>query len=177
MAREEVCKAGRVWRRGRVAIGLELSAIEHRPRYLADFAWEPTLSAKVLSPLRHARVYGAKAVDAIVPLYETYDDWETPPAASPADFRPMLLGEAGWCLLGLPTTVPFEAKGLDTADWRLTVERANTLVKQQQSLIDADTALDRRSRSGNAAAWRRGRSWAPTVSKIASSSESFTFVP
>jgi hypothetical protein len=122
---------------GVAQLGWKWSAVEHGPRYLADFAWEPTLTAKEFYRRYVTRVYGPKAVASLAPLYDAYDAWEThTPAASPADYRPMLLG-AGWCPLGLPG-VPFAGEGLNGHDWRETVVRANDLVKTQRELMEVD---------------------------------------
>ena len=118
-------------------LGWKLSGIEHHVRYLAEFSWNPTLSAKDFYRQFVERIYGKAGAEKIASLYSIYDEWEarTPPA-SPGDDRPMLLG-AGWCSLALPD-VPF-AKGALAADpWKHVVMRAGKIVKWQQQLLEED---------------------------------------
>ena len=118
-------------------LGWKLSAIEHHVRYLAEFSWNPDLTAKDFYRSYVERIYGKAAVDAITPLYYRYDDWEarTPPA-SPGDDRPMLLG-AGWCSLAIPD-VPFTKEGLTEAKWRRVAMRAGKILEAQQALLEED---------------------------------------
>jgi hypothetical protein len=118
-------------------LGWKLSAIEHHVRYLAEFAWNPSLTAKAFYRSFAERIYGQAGAEALASLYEVYDDWEarTPPA-TPGDDRPMLLG-AGWCSLALPD-VPFSKEGLAAPKWKHTVMRADQIIEQQQQLRAED---------------------------------------
>jgi hypothetical protein len=116
-------------------LGWKLSAIEHHVRYLADFAWNPTLSAKDFYRQFAGRIYGQESADKIAALYDIYDAWEarTPPA-TPGDNRPMLLG-AGWCALALPD-VPFSKEALANETWKNVVKSSGDIIKTQQQLLD-----------------------------------------
>ena len=118
-------------------LGWKLSAIEHHLRYLAEFAWNPALTAKDFYADFARRIYGQAGVEPIARLYGIYDEWEarTPPA-TPADDRPMLLG-AGWCSLALPD-VPFAKEALAAAKWKHTVMRAGKIIELQEQLRAED---------------------------------------
>ena len=118
-------------------LGWKLSAIEHHPRYMAEFSWNPGLTYKDFYRGFVRKIYGKNGADEIAKLYGIYDEWEIrTPAASPGDYRPMLLG-AGWCSLALPD-VPFSRQGLKAEEWKETVRRAKTLLAKQRELMDED---------------------------------------
>ncbi len=118
-------------------LGWKLSAIEHHVRYLAEFSWNPTLSAKDFYRHFVERIYGQAGAEQIASLYDVYDEWEarTPPA-TPADDRPMLLG-AGWCSLALPD-LPFAKSALSGDKWKHVVMRAGKIIEWQQRLLEED---------------------------------------
>jgi hypothetical protein len=118
-------------------LGWKLSAIEHHVRYLAEFSWNPTLSARDFYRGFVERIYGKVGAEQIASVYNIYDEWEarTPPA-TPGDDRPMLLG-AGWCSLALPD-VPFAKTALAGDNWKHVVMRAGKIIEWQQQLLAED---------------------------------------
>jgi len=118
-------------------LGWKLSGIEHHPRYLADFAWQPGLSAKEFYKDYVSRVYGYHVADEMAAMFERYDDWEarTPPAV-PGDFRPMLLG-AGWAPLAI-VDVPFTKRALETNEWEDVLRRVKECIRQQNQFMRED---------------------------------------
>jgi hypothetical protein len=118
-------------------LGWKLSAIEHHVRYLAEFAWNPSLTAKEFYRSFAERIYGKAGAEPLARLYEVYDEWEarTPPA-TPGDDRPMLLG-AGWCSLAIPD-VPFAKEGLASEKWKHVVLRAGKIIEWQEKLLQED---------------------------------------
>ena len=118
-------------------LGWKLSAIEHHVRYLAEFAWNPSLTAKEFYRTFAERIYGKAGAEPLARLYEIYDEWEarTPPA-TPGDDRPMLLG-AGWCSLAIPD-VPFAKEGFASEKWKRVVQRAGKIIEWQEKLQQED---------------------------------------
>ena len=122
---------------GVTLLGWKLSGVEHNLRYLADFAWNAELTAERFYEDYVRRLYGEKAVPEVVEVFRHYDQLEmTLPSATPADYRPMLLG-AGWMPLPMPD-LPGTAEELGTDAWKGTVERAGILLQQQRQLLDTD---------------------------------------
>ena len=118
-------------------LGWKLSGIEHHVRYLADFSWNPSLTAEEFYRTFAERIYGKAGAEPLAKLYEIYDEWEarTPPA-TPGDDRPMLLG-AGWCSLAIPD-VPFVMEGLASEKWKRVVLRAGEINAVQEKLQQQD---------------------------------------
>jgi hypothetical protein len=118
-------------------LGWKLSAIEHQVRYLAEFSWNPTLSAKEFTRQFVQHIYGRTGAGQITSLYNIYDEWDvrTPPA-TPADDRPMLLG-AGWRSLAIPE-IPFSSDSLTAEKWKRVVMRAGKILEAQQQLLEQD---------------------------------------
>lgn len=117
-------------------LGWKLSAVEHNIRYLADFSWNPRLTADEFYKDYVTRLYG-RAADSITSLYREYDECEphSPPANS-LDSRVMLLG-AGWQPLGFPP-FPTQESGLNEAGWKGTLEQIVAITTQHHELMKTD---------------------------------------
>jgi hypothetical protein len=124
---------------GMSLLGWKWSGTEHHQRYLAEFAWEPNLTAETFIKRFVGRVYGPAVVEEMAALYARYEDWEaqTPPAG-PADDRDMVLG-AGWCNLPVPE-IPSALEGFAAPKWKHTVTRAKAIIVRQEKLKADDLA-------------------------------------
>lgn len=124
---------------GMSLLGWKWSGTEHHQRYLAEFAWEPNLTAAAFIKRFVGHIYGPAVVEEMAALYARYEVWEqqTPPA-SPADDRHMVLG-AGWCNLALPE-IPSAMGGFAAPKWKHIVTRAKDIIVQQERLKADDLA-------------------------------------
>lgn len=143
---------------GVTLLGWKLSAVEHNIRYLADFCWNPKLTAAEFHRAYVTRLYGEPA-KPLAEVYDAYDKGDPfTPAATPADDRVMLLG-AGWMPLPVPS-MPGRPEGLDDQGWRNTVQASARIIDDQTKLL----AMDERSIAAFQQALPKldtqGRSWA-----------------
>lgn len=117
-------------------LGWKLSGIEHNIRYLAEFCWNPELSANQFYGEYVRRLYGQDAAP-LKGIYLAYDAMapHTPPA-NPYDDRPMLLAP-GWAALGFPA-FPDTLEGLNTESWQRVLTRSGEIVVEQQALLEKD---------------------------------------
>lgn len=102
-------------------LGWKLSGVGHNVRYLAEFSWNPELTAKQFYAGHAARVYGAGA-GRIARVYEDYDKL-TPslPSLGPPGFAPVNMYLApGWEPLAVPA-LPRTRKALDAPDWETNI--------------------------------------------------------
>lgn len=143
---------------GVTLLGWKLSAVEHNVRYLADFAWNPKLSAAEFYRQYVSRMYGPGATE-LVDICLEYDAIEpTTPAANPFDYRVMLLG-AGWMALGIPA-LPGSAQQLDQPEWKGTLQAASALGVEHRKLIDLDRRAIAAFTRAMPAMDEQGKSWA-----------------
>ncbi|MDO8587565.1 MAG: hypothetical protein Q7T82_11055 [Armatimonadota bacterium] len=139
-------------------LGWKLSAIEHNVRYLSEFSWNPTLTSADFYRNYISRLYGLRS-GSIAGIYGEYERYEeSTPAATPADYRPMLLS-AGWMPLAMPA-LPTTTEGFSAAPWRETVQRATELIAQQWRLLDKDNRSAESIRRELPEMDKQGRSWA-----------------
>lgn len=104
-------------------LGWKLSGVEHGIKYLADFSWNPKLSAKDFYKNYNSKLYG-NAAKSLVDNFMEYDQSAPKePGANPGDARYMLLG-AGWMPLAIPD-FPGIKEGLETDSWKNTVKLAS----------------------------------------------------
>jgi len=124
---------------GMSLLGWKWSGTEHHQRYLAEFAWDPELTAAAFIKRFVGDMYGPAVVEEMAALYARYEDWEaqTPPAG-PADDRDMVLG-AGWCNLPVPE-IPSAMSGFAAPKWKHTVTRAKDIIVRQEKLKADDLA-------------------------------------
>ncbi len=117
-------------------LGWKLSGVEHNIRYLAEFSWNPALTADQFYGTYVQRLYGQDAA----PLKDAYLAYDTgaihTPPANAYDDRPMLLG-AGWMPLGIPA-FPGDAAALETPAWLHTVKRAGEIAAEQRAFLEKD---------------------------------------
>lgn len=117
-------------------LGWKLSGIEHNVRFLAEFAWNPALTAEQFYGNYVNRLYGQDAAP-LKSVYLSYDAMapHTPPANG-YDDRHMLLGP-GWAPLGIPA-FPDTIEGLETEPWKQTVKRSVEIAAEQQAFLEKD---------------------------------------
>lgn len=143
---------------GVLLVGWKTSGIEQNIRYLADFGWDRTLTAKTFYRNYAKRLYGPGASE-LASMFGSYDAIAagTPPA-TPGFNAPMNLGIGIMPLLIPP--MPDKPEGLKDEHWRWVVECAGNIVKQQEQL----RSMDERSAAELSALVpsldRQGQSWA-----------------
>lgn len=117
-------------------LGWKLSGVEHNIRYLADFSWNPALTAEQFYGDYTRRLYGQDAA-SFKDIYLGYDALASKtPAANPYDDRPMLLGP-GWMSLGFPA-FPDTVETLQAEGWQRTVKRSAEIAADQQAFLEKD---------------------------------------
>lgn len=139
-------------------LGWKLSAIEHNVRYLAEFSWNPGLSAAEFYRNYVRKLYGESSED-IARLYTLYDAEDTTiPPATVADNRAMMLG-AGWSVLPIPD-VPANSTTLNERAWTDIVAATHELIGKQQRLLQIDRSSAATVRRVIPGLDSQGRSWA-----------------
>ena len=123
-------------------LGWKLSGIEHNVRYLAEFAWNPKLTAKQFYDDYASRVYGSGA-RSIASIYGAYDKLAaSQPSYGPAGFAPpnMYLSP-GWCSMPVPV-LPRSKRSLDEPQWKSAViDSSPDYVRRLEEM----RAMDKRS--------------------------------
>ncbi len=101
-------------------LGWKLTGVEHNIRYLAEWSWQPSLSAQAFYAAYARDVLGSASLAPV--LWELDRLEPITPGATPGDARHMLLG-AGWMSLVIPP-LPTALSGIQKPEWRRVVEAA-----------------------------------------------------
>lgn len=142
-------------------LGWKLSAIEHNVKYMAEFSWNPNLSAKDFYKSYISKVYGVESSN-LTDVYLAYDRFEpNTPGTSPGDARNMLLG-AGWASLVIPQ-MPARAEDINGLEWKKIVDQAKGdlcgIAGQEKLLkMDQNAVIEFKSLMGQMS--EDGKKWA-----------------
>ncbi len=101
-------------------LGWKLTGVEHNIRYLAEWSWQPALSAEGFYTAYARDVLGSASLAPV--LWEMDRLEPDTPGATPGDARHMLLG-AGWMSLVIPP-LPTTAAAAQSAEWRRMAQAA-----------------------------------------------------
>ncbi|MHB0998643.1 MAG: alpha-glucuronidase family glycosyl hydrolase [Armatimonadota bacterium] len=117
-------------------LGWKISGIEHNVRYLADYSWNPKLTADAFYKDYVSKMYGSNAGE-VADIFSIYDSMDPKmPPATPGFAAPMHLG-IGIFALKIPP-VPVNADGLKDQQWQSMVSIAKNMILEQKNLLQID---------------------------------------